>query len=139
MYLKGVKSSDLAGILNFMYHGEVNIAQEDLTSFLAVAQDLKIKGLTQSSNNSETTINNPESSKTFQAPSASPEDDIIDDKDSIIMDENKNSFSNGSECIAELATCKVDCNFAIFMRQLANLEYFRSWTSLTASILTRIN
>ena len=30
-----------------MYHGEVNIAQEDLSSFLAVAQDLKVKGLTQ--------------------------------------------------------------------------------------------
>ena len=27
-----------------MYHGEVNIAQEDLTSFLAAAQDLKVKG-----------------------------------------------------------------------------------------------
>ena len=110
MYLKGVKSSDFAGILNFMYHGEVNIAQEDLTSFLAVAQDLKIKGLTQSSN-SETTINNPEPSKTFQ-PSDSPADDIIDDKDSIIMDENKNSFNNGSECSAELTSCKVGCNFA---------------------------
>ena len=30
-----------------MYHGEVNVAQEELNSFLAVAEDLKVKGLTQ--------------------------------------------------------------------------------------------
>ena len=47
LYLKGVKYVDLAYILNFMYHGEVNVAQEELNSFLAVAEDLKIKGLTQ--------------------------------------------------------------------------------------------
>ena len=30
-----------------MYHGEVNVAQEELNSFLAIAEDLKVKGLTQ--------------------------------------------------------------------------------------------
>jgi len=47
LYLKGVKYSDLTAVLNFMYHGEVNVAQEDLNSFLAIAEDLKVKGLTQ--------------------------------------------------------------------------------------------
>jgi len=47
LYLKGVKYSDIQAILGFMYHGEVNVAQEDLNSFLAVAEDLKVKGLTQ--------------------------------------------------------------------------------------------
>ena len=37
-------------ILEFMYNGEVNVAQEDLNSFLAVAEDLKVKGLTQNAN-----------------------------------------------------------------------------------------
>jgi hypothetical protein len=27
-----------------MYHGEVNLAQEDLNSFLQVAEDLRVKG-----------------------------------------------------------------------------------------------
>eukprot|EP00092_Neocalanus_flemingeri_P060133 GFUD01072035.1.p1 GENE.GFUD01072035.1~~GFUD01072035.1.p1 ORF type:complete len:341 (-),score=102.07 GFUD01072035.1:1-1023(-) len=52
LYLKGVKYADLVSVLNFMYHGEVNVAQEELNSFLAVAEDLKVKGLTQ--NNSDT-------------------------------------------------------------------------------------
>jgi len=47
LYMKGVKYSDMQGVLNFMYHGEVNIAQEELNSFLSVAEDLKVKGLTQ--------------------------------------------------------------------------------------------
>jgi len=47
LYLKGVKYTNLQSVLNFMYHGEVNIAQEELNSFLTVAEDLRVKGLTQ--------------------------------------------------------------------------------------------
>ena len=52
LYLKGVKYTDLQSVLSFLYHGEVNVAQEELNSFLAVAEELKVKGLTQS-NSSE--------------------------------------------------------------------------------------
>jgi len=62
LYLKGVKFTDLQSVLNFMYHGEVNVAQEELNSFLAVAEDLRVKGLTQ--NNS----NNPKQKDTYQQP-----------------------------------------------------------------------
>ena len=47
LYLKGVKHEDLKSILDFMYHGEVNVAQDNLNSFLGVAEELKVKGLTQ--------------------------------------------------------------------------------------------
>merc|ERR1712002_876309 len=47
LYIKGVKYMDLQAVLNFIYHGEVNVAQEELNSFLAVAEDLRVKGLTQ--------------------------------------------------------------------------------------------
>ena len=33
-------------MLNFMYHGEVNVAQDSLNNFLAVAEELAVKGLT---------------------------------------------------------------------------------------------
>jgi len=55
LYLKGVKYKDLVSVLNFMYQGEVSVAQEELNSFLSVAEDLKVKGLTQNSTNSENT------------------------------------------------------------------------------------
>jgi len=47
VYLSGVKFSYLSSVLDFMYYGEVNVAQEELNSFLAVAEDLQIKGLSQ--------------------------------------------------------------------------------------------
>ena len=45
IYLRGVKYKDLSNLLNFIYQGEVNIPQEELNSFLAVAEDLKVRGL----------------------------------------------------------------------------------------------
>jgi len=53
LYLKGVKYKELLSVLNFMYMGEVNVAQEELNSFLAVAEDLRVKGLTQNNSSSE--------------------------------------------------------------------------------------
>ena len=47
IFLRGVKYQEMLLILDFMYCGEVNVGQEDLKSFLAVAEDLKVKGLTQ--------------------------------------------------------------------------------------------
>jgi len=54
LYLKGVKFGDLQSVLNFMYHGEVNVAQEELNSFLAVAEELRVKGLTQNQSSKKT-------------------------------------------------------------------------------------
>ena len=45
LYLKGVTYRDMESVLNFMYHGEVNVAQDDLNSFLAVAEELRVKGI----------------------------------------------------------------------------------------------
>jgi len=47
IYLRGVRHVDLVSVLEFMYSGEVNVSQEDLNSFLAVAEDLRVRGLTQ--------------------------------------------------------------------------------------------
>jgi len=56
LYLKGVKYSELMSVLNFMYMGEVNVAQEELNSFLSVAEDLRVKGLTQNNSDSSTKV-----------------------------------------------------------------------------------
>ena len=45
LYLKGFQSKDFALILDFLYFGEANVCQEDLDSFLTIAEDIKLKGL----------------------------------------------------------------------------------------------
>ena len=55
LYLKGVEFHDMQAVLNFMYHGEVNVAQEALNSFLSVADDLQVKGLTQNKSSESST------------------------------------------------------------------------------------
>ena len=57
VYLKGVKFCDLQSVLNFMYQGEVSVAQEELNSFLAVAEDLRVKGLTQNQSENQKMVN----------------------------------------------------------------------------------
>ena len=46
IYMRGITSEDLRTITDFMYFGEANIFQENLESFLAIAEDLKLTGLT---------------------------------------------------------------------------------------------
>ena len=45
IYMKGVTSSDLKAVVNYVYYGEANVAQANLNSFLALAEDLELKGL----------------------------------------------------------------------------------------------
>jgi len=59
IYLRGVSYSDLVSILDFIYNGEVNVAQEDLNSFLAVAEELQIKGLTNREGNNSSNNDTP--------------------------------------------------------------------------------
>jgi len=46
VYMRGLKSEDLVAIIDFLYLGEANVYQENLDSFLAIAEELKLKGLT---------------------------------------------------------------------------------------------
>jgi len=45
IYMKGVKSDDVLAIVDFLYRGEANVFQENLDSFLAIAEELQLKGL----------------------------------------------------------------------------------------------
>ncbi|KAF7994909.1 hypothetical protein HCN44_004381 [Aphidius gifuensis] len=44
--LKDIGFAEVESLLKFMYQGEVNVKQEELASFLKVAEALKVKGLT---------------------------------------------------------------------------------------------
>ena len=45
IYMKGVKSENLLAIVVILYYGEANVYQENLDSFLAIAEELKLEGL----------------------------------------------------------------------------------------------
>ena len=51
-----MKSKDLLAILDFLYCGETNVNQENLDSFLAIAEELELKGLMGKSNQGEQEI-----------------------------------------------------------------------------------
>ena len=53
LYMRGMKSENLLAIIDFLYHGEANVYQEHLDSFLAIAEELQLKGLTGKANNDE--------------------------------------------------------------------------------------
>ena len=42
--MRGIKAKDLAALVDFVYHGEANIYQDDLDNFLALAEDMQVKG-----------------------------------------------------------------------------------------------
>ena len=46
IFMRGVKYEDLVAILDFLYIGEANVFQENLDSFIAIAGELQLKGLT---------------------------------------------------------------------------------------------
>merc|ERR1719507_2574998 len=46
IYMRGLKSEDLVTIMDFLYCGEANVLQENLDPFLALAEELRLKGLT---------------------------------------------------------------------------------------------
>jgi hypothetical protein len=46
IYMRGMKADVLVAVVDFLYYGEANIYQENLDVFLAIAEELKLKGLT---------------------------------------------------------------------------------------------
>ena len=45
IYMRGLKTKDLVAVVDFIYHGETNIYEEDLDGFLGLAEELQLKGL----------------------------------------------------------------------------------------------
>ena len=45
IYMRGLRSEDLVAIMDFLYYGEANVLQENLDAFLALAEELRLKGL----------------------------------------------------------------------------------------------
>ena len=81
LYLSGISSVSLGFILDYIYHGEVNLYQEQLDGFLDSAQKLEISGLL-----SESQGNEDEPESVF--------DDIKDTNDIFEYEDQKNRQEN---------------------------------------------
>ena len=101
VYMRGIKTKDLVSIVDFIYHGEVNILQEDLADFLALAEELQIKGLR---GEVERPIDQKENQVVSFAPNAHFQENEIKEEtedfsnhDMNISMETKYNSTNGSE------------------------------------------
>ena len=61
LYLGGVSADNLKYVIDFIYNGEVNVAQDDLNSFLLAAEELQVKGLTQKDSSNTSNSNDKQS------------------------------------------------------------------------------
>ena len=67
--MRGMKSEDLLAIVDFLYRGEANVFQENLDSFLAIAEELQLQGLM---GNTDEDVKNVEVDERKMPPSFSP-------------------------------------------------------------------
>ena len=67
--------TDLKTVVNFLYLGEANIYQENLETFLDIAEELKLKGLNRECSN--TTQNNPNLMENCADESVAQESEIV--------------------------------------------------------------
>ena len=56
--MKGIKSENLISMLDFFYGGKANVCQENLEDFLALADEMKLKGLSRLEESEETLDSN---------------------------------------------------------------------------------
>jgi len=99
VFLKDVKASQVRAILDYVYKGEVSVAQDELPALLKVAEMLKIKGMIEENakNGGEhkdgTMIHPPRCS----SPSAPPNSTVPPNGDSIISSPSALSMPNPSK------------------------------------------
>ena len=52
IYMRGMDADTLVAMVDFLYYGEANLTHENLDVFLGLAEELRLKGLTGLSNES---------------------------------------------------------------------------------------
>ena len=89
IYMNGMKSNSLVAIIDFLYLGEANVSQEELDSFLALAEELQLKGLVGNSKNVKVTG---QPTETFNHTERKP--DVIEMRDVPESGASQNVFQN---------------------------------------------
>ena len=114
IYMRGLKAKDLMAIVDFIYHGEVEIEQEDLTHFLALGKELQLKGIT-GSKDYLGEVKTDKSSKKFKNIIRKPNTKCIvkeEDKTttSLIADGTETCLLNETDKVGEVVKNKIEEN-----------------------------
>ena len=103
IFMRGVSLEELEPIVDFLYFGETNICQEDLDSFLRIAGELRIMGLTGESGKDETsTISKPLSIQTDPDQKIKEESNQL--KPQAGFDKDCNKTSGGAEKVSRYSS-----------------------------------
>ncbi|CAD1477390.1 unnamed protein product, partial [Heterotrigona itama] len=108
--LKDVNYRDLSAMLHFMYQGEVNIKQEDIASFLKVAETLQIKGLTTETGEKlgETLTKNADNLDQIFNTEDSSINSVNSDANAPIFDEQRQFIEKNQQCQKQCVLSKDD-------------------------------
>jgi len=79
IYMRSIKYEDMTAIVDFLYYGETNVYQENIEAFLAIAEELNLKGLTGNKENVEDPLNESHP-KTFRPKTKEPKQEKHIDK-----------------------------------------------------------
>ena len=91
LYMRGLTNSQLNNLLDFIYHGEVNIYEDNLEEFLDVAQQLQIKGLNKTepeSKDSKEKVYQAKKSEPRTTPNQLLSDSMIFDETALVLAES---------------------------------------------------
>merc|ERR1719445_2810100 len=99
VFLKDVKASQVRAILDYVYKGEVSVAQDELPALLKVAEMLKIKGMIEENakNGGEQKDGTMIHPQRCSSPSAPPNSTVPPNGDSIISSPSALSMPNPSK------------------------------------------
>ena len=113
VYMRALKSEDLIAMVDFLYFGEANVFQENLDSFLALADELKLKGL-----NSKDV-----SDAEIKPPFAYQEETPVEQKPQKqkVFHPNNQTFANPSMTVATMSNNTVSANLEDLDNQIRSM------------------
>jgi len=118
VYMRGVRGEEVEALLDYLYHGQVDIPQEGLESFLALATDLSIKGLTEAGG-----ANTSRQQENIEVPEVSKQNRNKQKEKQVIAKMEEENNTDESEISGEVYETKEELSSSV---ALANYE-----TSLT--------
>ena len=105
VYMRGLKHENLLSMVDFLYHGEANVYQENLDTFLAMADELQLKGLKKREEEEVETIQKKVANRQISQRSDTTNNTIATSKDKPTPQrfENETAMSEISETAIALA------------------------------------